>query len=318
VRLYDILDYLQIDSNEYKDIDIDKINTLSDANNKEISFLSNKKYLNDLQTTKAGAIFVSKEHIDRVPLSSIAIVCDNPYINIALISKLFAKPIIDTQAQKAIISKSAVIQINVYMGGDTIIEDDVTIMAGSYVGDRVVIGKGSIIYPNVSILNDTKIGQNCIINAGAVIGSDGFGFAPNHDDKPIKIYHIGDVIIEDDVEIGSNSTIDKAVYGHTIIQSGTKLDNLIQIGHNVHIGKNNFMAAQSGVAGSSKIGNNNMFGAQSGVSGHLEIGDNSTIYARGGVTKNLKSNQQYAGFPIVGHKEWIKKEVAISRLSKGK
>jgi UDP-3-O-[3-hydroxymyristoyl] glucosamine N-acyltransferase len=316
MNLFDILKYLNIDTTNFQDCKITKIDTLDNADKYSISFLANPKYKSILKKTKAKAVFVASNDIDDVPKETQAIICKDPYITIAKATKLFAKPIIDKNAQKPIIASSATIEENVHIGGDSYIGQNTTILANSYIGQRVSIGDNCIIYPNVSILNDTQIGDNCIIGAGAVIGSDGFGFAPNKDNNPIKIYHLGNVILKNNVEIGANTTIDKGVYGSTIIEDGTKLDNLIQIAHNVHIGQNNFFAAQSGIAGSSKIGDNNMFGAQSGISGHLDIGSNLIVYARGGVTKNLKSGGEYAGFPILPHRQWLKKEIAVNRLSK--
>jgi UDP-3-O-[3-hydroxymyristoyl] glucosamine N-acyltransferase len=318
MNLHDILNELGLETNALPNITIDRINTLSDATSSEISFLSNKKYRDALTSTTAGAVFVSPQEVEHVPASTIAIVTDEPYVMVAKSTKLFNKPLISDKGEEPKIGEGVVIQPHVHIGRDATIEDGVVIMAGAFIGDRVHIGKGSIIYPNVSVLNDSIIGTNVILNAGAVIGSDGFGFATGKDGVPIKIYHLGNVILEDDVEIGANTTVDRAAYGSTRVGRGTKLDNLIQVAHNVEIGANCYVAAQSGFAGSTKIGSGNLFGAQSGVSGHIEIGDGCTIYARGGVTKNLASGKEYAGFPIQEHRAWVKKEVAISRLAKGK
>jgi UDP-3-O-[3-hydroxymyristoyl] glucosamine N-acyltransferase len=318
MRLHSLLDALGLPLEGVKDIDIERMNTLQDASSKEITFLSNKKYRDQLVSTDAGAVFVTQDEAEHVPQSTIAIITDEPYVMVAKSSKLFAKPLISQDGQEPKIGKNVVIQDYVSIGRDSTIADNVTIMSGAFIGDRVHIGEGTIIYPNVSILNDTIIGENCIFNAGVVIGGDGFGFATGKDGIPIKIYHLGNVIIEDDVEVGSNTTIDRAAYGSTKIGKGTKLDNLIQIAHNVEIGSNCYFASQVGISGSTKIGNNNVFGGQVGTSGHNIIGDGCTIYARGGVTKDLEGGKEYAGFPIQEHRAWIKKEVAISRLAKGK
>ena len=178
------------------------------------------------------------------------------------------------------------------------------------------IGEGTILYPNVVVYRDCKIGKNCIIHAGTVIGSDGYGFAHTKDGKHVKIYQNGNVVIEDEVEIGANCTIDRAVFGTTLIKSGTKLDNLIQIGHNCEIGQNVLMASQVGISGSTKLGKNVVMGGQSATAGHLEIGDFATIAARGGVTKSLKGGKTYAGFPVMEHRLWLKLQAMLARMAK--
>ena len=167
------------------------------------------------------------------------------------------------------------------------------------------------------LYRDCTIGSESIIHAGTVIGSDGFGFASNRLGEHKKIYHIGNVVIEDNVEIGANTTIDRAVFGTTLIKKGSRLDNLIQVGHNCEIGEGSVFAAQSGLAGSSIIGRNNVFGAQSGVAGHLEVAPFNTFAARSGVTKSIKeSGKTFAGFPLMNHRVWLKIQVKLARLIK--
>ena len=183
-----------------------------------------------------------------------------------------------------------------------------------YIGNNVKIGNGSLIYPGVKILDDTIIGQNCIIHSSTTIGSDGFGFAPNDDGSYKKIPQTGNVVIGDNVEIGSNSTIDRATLGSTIISKGVKLDNQIQIAHNVEIGENTAIAAQSGVAGSTKIGKNCMIGGQVGIIGHIKIGDNVKIQAQAGVTSNIESNSRVTGTPAISYMNYNKSYIHFKNL----
>jgi len=191
-------------------------------------------------------------------------------------------------------------------------------MAGCYVGDNVVIGSNTLLHPNVTLYHGTKMGENCIIHAGTVIGSDGYGFAHTKQGEHVKIYQNGNVLIEDDVEIGANCTIDRAVFGITYIRKGTKLDNLIQIAHNCDVGEHNLMASQVGLAGSTTLGRNVVMGGQSATAGHLTLGDFTTIAGKGGVTKSLEGNKMYAGFPAVEIRVWRKLQASLMRLVKGK
>jgi UDP-3-O-[3-hydroxymyristoyl] glucosamine N-acyltransferase len=191
------------------------------------------------------------------------------------------------------------------------------LMPGVYIGSGAVIGDNTILYPNVVVYRDCKVGSNCIIHASTVIGSDGFGFASNKLGEHKKIYHNGNAVVEDNVEIGACTTIDRAVFGTTIIKSGTRLDNLIQIAHNCEIGEGSVIAAQSGFAGSSVVGRSNVFGAQSGVAGHLHIAPFNTFAARTGVTKTVQeSGKTFAGFPFMDHKVWLKIQAKLARLVK--
>jgi UDP-3-O-[3-hydroxymyristoyl] glucosamine N-acyltransferase len=238
-------------------------------------------------------------------------------LKLAQLTKLFANEIPKKDGNAPKIGENSNIQ-NVNFGKDVIIGNNVTIMSGAYIGDDVLIADNTLIYPNVTIYPKTKIGQDVIIHANSVIGSDGFGFAHNLDGTHVKIHHLGNVIIEDDVEIGSNVSIDKGVFGSTVISKGTKIDNLVQVAHNCQIGENTLITAQCGLAGSSKLGRNVVMGAQSGSAGHLEIGDFAMIAARGGVTKSLDGAKTYAGFPAIEHKTWLKKEAKLSKMAKQK
>ncbi len=299
-----------------EDKEIAGLEALDKAGPDELSFLENKKYLKSLATTKAGAVILKEEHLGSLPDGTSALISDEPYLTLAYISKLFAKPPFEQEGEAPKIGKNCTIAEDVYIGYGSIIEENVTLMPGVVIGDNVRVGAGTLIYPNVTIYRDCIIGKNCIIHAGTVIGSDGYGFAHTKDGRHIKIYQNGNVIIEDDVEIGANCTIDRAVFGSTVIKAGTKLDNLIQIGHNSEIGENVLMASQVGISGSSKLGRNVVMGGQSATAGHLSIGDFAVIAARGGVTKSIPGGKTYAGFPLMEHKAWLKLQAILARMVK--
>jgi len=299
------------------DFEIEGIDTLKSAKQKQLSFFENKKYIDELKNTKAGAVFISESDLEHLPKNSNALISKNPYLSMAKATKFFAKDLIrsDKQAQ---ISKNARIGERVHIGNGATIEDDVIILDGAFIGEDVKVGRGTIIHPNVVIYNDTIIGNDCIIHANSVIGSDGFGYAHTNEGEHIKIYHNGVVMIEDDVEIGSNTSIDRAVFGETIIKSGSKIDNLVQIGHNCDIGMRSIIVSQTGISGSSTLGRNVVMGGQSATAGHLKIGDFATIAARGGVTKSIDGGRVYSGFPLMLHSDWLKLQAKIAKFFKGK
>jgi UDP-3-O-[3-hydroxymyristoyl] glucosamine N-acyltransferase len=300
-----------------QELNIVGLNTLKDATKYHISFLENKKYLKELATTQAGAVFVTKEFEKLVPKNSVALVCDNPYLTLAQTSFYFKKELIKSDGQDAIVPTNSTIMANVYLGKDVIIGDNTTIMAGSYIGDNVIIGSNTIIYPNTTIYTDCKIGSNTIIHSGTVIGCDGFGFAPNKDGSYTKIYQNGNVVIEDYVEIGSNCTIDRAAFNSTIIKSHARLDNLVHIAHNCIIGTGSILTGQVGIAGSTILHEYVVMAGQSGATGHIEIAPFTTISGRGVVSKSIKEpNKQWSGFPLIEHKSWMKLQAKISRLLK--
>jgi len=300
-----------------EDIEIDGLNTIDSATSSQISFIHDKKYISKLPNTKAGAVLIEEKYKELLPKSSIALITDEPYLKLALASKLFAYKIV-TKGGHPNLGENCDIDKRVRFGKNVTLGDNVTVMASAYIGDNVEIGSNTIIYPNVTIYHHSKIGSNCIIHAGAVIGSDGYGFAHTKDGRHIKIYQNGNTVIEDEVEIGANTTIDRAVFGSTYIRKGVKLDNLVQIGHNCDIGEHTLMAGQAGIAGSTKMGRNVVMGGQSGTAGHLSIGDFTTVAGKGGVTKSLKGGKTYAGFPAIEHKLWLKLQAKISSLVKRK
>jgi UDP-3-O-[3-hydroxymyristoyl] glucosamine N-acyltransferase len=299
------------------DIDVSSLNTLADATSEQLSFLDNPKYVDALTATNAGAVLVHPKQAELVPSHTVAIVTEEPYLLLAHVSKLFAPKPIEIDGKEPIIANNTLISKNAYIGFGAIIGENATIMPGAFIGDNVVIGANTIIYANSTIYRDCKIGKNCIIHANTVIGSDGFGFAHTKTGEHIKIYQNGYVELEDDVEVGSNSSIDRGVFGPTLVKKGTKIDNLVQIGHNAEIGEGSIIVAQSGIAGSTKVGHHCVFGAQSGVSGHLEIAAMTTCVARTGLMGNIKEEgQTYAGFPHMPHRLWLKMNAKMKSLIK--
>ena len=298
-----------------KDIEIDGLHTLSTATSSQISFFNDKKYKEQLSTTKAGAVLIEEQYANLLPKTTLALITDEAYLKLALASKLFAYKI-ETKGGHPNMGEGCDIDKWVRFGKDVTLGDNITIMAGSYIGDGVTIGSNTLIYPNVTLYHHTVMGSNCIVHAGTVIGSDGYGFAHTKMGEHIKIYQNGNTVIEDDVEIGANCTIDRAVFGTTTIRKGTKLDNLIQIAHNCDIGEHTLMAGQVGIAGSTTMGRNVVMGGQSGTAGHLHIGDFVTVAGKSGVTKSLEGGKTYAGFPAIDHRLWLKIQAKIAGLVK--
>ena len=297
------------------DVEIRGLHTLSEADSSHLSFFNDTKYLKELPNTKAVAVLIEEKYAKLLPEGVIALITDEPYLKLALASKVFAYKI-GTQSGDIVHGENCDIDSKASFGKGVVLGDNVTIMAGAYIGDYVEIDSGTLIYPNVTIYHHSKIGKNCILHAGVVIGADGYGFAHTKMGEHIKIYQNGNTVLEDEVEIGANSTIDRAVFGTTYIRKGTKIDNLIQIGHNCDIGEHSLMAGQAGVAGSTKTGRNLILGGQAAISGHLDIGNFVTIAAKSGVTKSLKGGKTYAGFPAIEHRDWLRQQVKLSSLLK--
>ena len=295
------------------DQEVTSFATLTEATSSQIAFFVNPKLLGDLQNTKAGVVILPAAYLEHLPSGSQALISDNPYLSMAYASAFFAKKPFDTSSPATVSEKSS-IGAHVVIGSGSVVEEGVQIMPNVTIGANVSIGKNVVIYPNVVIYDGCVIGEGCIIQAGTVIGSDGFGYAHTKLGEHIKIYHTGNVILEENVEVGANTTIDKAVFGSTIIRKGTKIDNLVQIGHNCELGQYCIIVAQSGLAGSSKLGRNVVMGGQSATAGHLEIGDFATIAARGGVSKSIEGGKTYGGFPLTLQSEWLKTHAKIAKF----
>ncbi|MDR0408428.1 MAG: UDP-3-O-(3-hydroxymyristoyl)glucosamine N-acyltransferase [Campylobacteraceae bacterium] len=303
---------------EGEDKAISGLQTIKDASSEHIVYLENEKFLDTLKDTKAGAAIVLEKHRQFVPKNCSVIISQNPHLDMALLSRLFAPKIVGFASKPPRIDPSAVIMPNVYVGNGSVIKEDVTIMAGAYIGENVTVEEGTTIHPNAVVYNNCIIGKRCHLLANCVIGSDGFGYAHTRGGAHVKIYHLGNVVLEDDVEIGACTTIDRAVFGSTIIKKGTKIDNLVQVGHNCELGEHCIIVSQAGLAGSSTLGRNVVMGGQSALSGHIKIGDFATIAARSGVSKNIDGGKVYAGFPLMLHKDWLKMQVKILSFFKEK
>lgn len=289
-----------------------------------ISFLANPKYTQYIYETKSSIVLVKKDFIPEREVNATLIKVDDPYATLAMLLDMvhqlmnpqpvgieqpcFVSPDVD-------ITENAYVGAFAYISSGVVLGKNVKIYPQSYIGKNVEIGEGTIIYSGVKIYNGCKIGANCIIHSGAVIGADGFGFAPTADGYN-KIPQIGNVVIEDNVEIGANTTIDRATMGCTRVKKGVKLDNLVQIAHNVEIGENTVMAAQVGVAGSAKVGQWGMIGGQVGIAGHITIGDNVTIGAQSGIPSNVKSGSKLMGYPATDAKDFLRQAIYIKHLGK--
>jgi len=305
-------------------IEVFRLSKIEEGTEGSLTFLSNPKYLNYIYSTKASVTIVNDTFIAEHNITTTLIKVVDAY---AAFSKLLeyyneVKHNKTGIEQPSFLSPSVNHGENLYLGSFSYIGENVRIgknvkiYPNSFVGDNVVIGDNVILYAGSKIYSETIIGNNCTVHSGAVIGSDGFGFAPNSDGTYTKIPQIGNVIIEDNVDIGSCTTIDRATMGSTIIRKGVKLDNQIQIAHNVEIGENTVIAAQTGVAGSTKIGRNGMIGGQVGIVGHLNIGDNVRIQAQAGVGRNIKDNEIIQGSPAFGYNDFSKSYVHFRNLSK--
>ena len=305
-----------------RDVDISNISKIEEGKKGSLTFLANPKYTEFIYSTNASAAIVANDFEPTERINTTLIKVKDPYVSFTTILELFNKEITSKQgiSEFTVIDNSAKISDSSYIGSFTTIgknsevSDNCIIENQVFIGNNVEIGEGTRIFPGVKILDDTKIGKNCIIHNSCSIGTDGFGFAPNDDGSYKKIPQTGNVIIRDNVEIGSNSTIDRATLGSTIINKGVKLDNQIQIAHNVEIGENTAIAAQSGIAGSTKIGKNCMIGGQVGIIGHLKIGDNVKIQAQAGVTSDIKSDSRITGTPAISYMNYNKSYIHFKNL----
>ena len=304
--------------------EVSKLSKIEEGENGSLTFLSNPKYNPYLYTTNASIAIVDKTFVPEKEISTTLIKVDNAYKSFSKLLEFYNEVKNNKQGREAphFISDSAKIGENEYIGAFSYIGENVSIgnnvkiYPNTYIGDNTTIGDDCVIFSGVKIYSETQIGNQCKIHSGCIIGSDGFGFAPNENGQFKAIPQIGNVIIEDHVDIGSGSTIDRATLGSTIIRQGVKLDNQIQIAHNVEVGKNTVIAAQTGVAGSTKIGENCMIGGQVGIVGHLTIGNGVKIQAQSGITKNLKNNDVVQGTPAFGYTDFNKSYVYFRNLPK--
>ncbi len=299
---------------------------IQDAKTGQIAFLSNPKYEQFIYTTQASAVIVKKDFQARKEITTTLILVDDPYSSFTVLLEEYHKMISFQKVgieEPSFIGTNSSIGKNIYRGAfsyvgtNVKIGDSVKIYPHVYIGDNVTIGDNTILHSGVKVYSGSKIGSTCVLHAGCVIGSDGFGFAPQADGSYKTIPQLGNVIVEDRVTIGTNTVIDCAtLFGDaTIIRQGVKLDNLIQIAHNVEVGKNTVMAAQAGVSGSTKIGENNMIAGQVGIAGHLVIANNTSIGAQAGISKSIKDEgQKILGYPAFDIKEYFRSYAVFKRL----
>lgn len=303
-----------------------KVNTVAKIEEGQIgalSFLANPKYEHYLYNTKSSVVLVNKSFVPSQKVEATLIKVENAYEAFASLLRLVdqARPRKKGIHATAIIESTSKIGSDVfigpyaYIGENCIIGDGCAIYPQVYIGDNTKLGNNCTINPGVKIYHDCILGEGCIIHAGTVIGSDGFGFAPQSDSEFMKIPQLGNVVLEDHVEIGANVAIDRATMGSTIIRKGVKLDNLIQIGHNVEVGENSVMAAQTGISGSTKVGKNCMFGGQVGLAGHIKIANGTKIGAQGGILGDVKEeNTIIIGSPAIELKQFLRSSVIFKKL----
>lgn len=304
--------------------EVSQLSKIEEGYEGSLTFLANPKYLNYIYTTKASVTIVNNTFVPDAPLTTTLIKVEDAYASFSKLLEFYNEVKLNKSGieQPSFIAETAKYGTNLYLGSfsyigqNVVLGNNVKIYPNCFLGDNVVLGDNVIIFAGAKIYSETIIGNNCTIHSGAIIGADGFGFAPNPDGTYTKIPQIGNVVIEDNVDIGSCTTIDRATMGSTIIRKGVKLDNQIQIAHNVEIGENTVIAAQTGVAGSTKIGKNGMIGGQVGISGHLTIGDNVRIQAQSGVGRNIKDDEILQGSPTFGYNDFSKSYVHFKNLPK--
>jgi UDP-3-O-[3-hydroxymyristoyl] glucosamine N-acyltransferase len=297
---------------------------IEEAKAGQLAFLANPKYEDYLYSTAASVVIINDTQELRQSVSTALIRVPDAYSAFATLLAKYHEIVRQQMSgvqEPSYISNTAKYGDDVFIGAFSYLGDNVEIgnhtkiYPNAYLGDNVKVGNNSIIYPGVKIYHDCVIGNNVIIHAGTVIGSDGFGFAPQADGSFIKVPQIGNVRVEDDVEIGANTTIDRATIGSTIIKSGAKLDNLIQIAHNVEVGNSTVIAAQAGISGSTKIGNGAMIGGQAGIAGHLQLADGSKVNAQAGLGKSLKTpNTAVTGSPAYDYNKAIRSQSMARNL----
>lgn len=301
-----------------------KLAKIEEGTTGSLTFLANPKYQNFIYTTQATITIVNNSFEPEQEITTTLIKVEDAYKSFSKLLEYYNQ----VKLMKSGIEQPSVISDNVeygenlylgsfcYLGKNVKIGNNVKIYPNTFIGDNVTIGNNCVFFAGVRIYSETEIGANCTIHSGSIIGSDGFGFAPTEDGSYNKVPQIGNVILEDNVEIGACTTIDRATLGSTIIRKGVKLDNQIQIAHNVEIGENTVIAAQTGIAGSTKIGKNCQIGGQVGFAGHLVIGDNVRIQAQSGIGKNVKDGDTLQGSPSFNYGDWNKSYVHFRNLPK--
>ncbi len=303
-----------------------KLNTIAkieEGHEGALSFLSNPKYETFIYTTGSSAVLVRNDFKPVKKIKATLIRVEDPYRAVAMLLTMYeqAKSVKKGIHPTAVIDETASVGVDVYIGAYAVVSENAVVGDGCnlyphvFIGDRVKVGKNCTLHPGVKVYKECVIGNDCILHAGVVIGADGFGFAPSSDNNYMKVPQIGNVILEDNVEIGANSCVDRATMGSTVVQKGVKLDNLVQIAHNVVIGENTVIAAQSGIAGSTKVGKNCMFGGQTGAVGHITIADGCKVGAQTGIIGSVKEGDSIiAGTPSLDSKKFMRSYAYFVRL----
>ncbi len=304
------------------DVEVSKLSKIEEGFEGSLTFLANPKYTNYIYSTNASVTIVNKSFVAENEIKTTLIKVDDAYEAFSKVLEYYNQVKNNKEGIESpiFIAKSAKYGESIYLGAfsyigeNVVIGNNVKIFPNTYIGDNVTIDDNTTVFSGAKIYSETVIGKHCVINSGAIIGADGFGFAPNGNGEYKKIPQIGNVILEDFVDVGAATTIDRATLGSTIIRHGVKLDNQIQIAHNVEIGKNTVIAAQTGVAGSTKIGENCQIGGQVGIVGHITIGNNVKIQAQSGIGRHVKDNEVLQGSPAIAYGDFNKSYVHFKNL----
>jgi UDP-3-O-[3-hydroxymyristoyl] glucosamine N-acyltransferase len=319
-----IADILEGEVEGNPNVEVSQLSKIEEGKKGSLTFLANPKYTSYIYSTKASITIVDKDFKPEQEITTTLIKVEDAYKSFSKLLEYYNQVKnnkVDIE-QPSFQSETSTHGENVYLGafsylGEGVkIGENVKIYPHTYIGDNVVIGDNTIVFSGAKIYSECIVGNNCVINSGAIIGADGFGFSPNEKGEYSKVPQIGNVILEDFVDIGAATTIDRATLGSTIIRKGVKIDNQIQIAHNVEIGKNTVIAAQTGIAGSTKIGENCQIGGQVGIVGHITIGDNVKIQAQSGIGRNVKDNEVLQGSPALGYGDYNKSYVYFKNLPK--
>ncbi|MFT5103402.1 MAG: UDP-3-O-[3-hydroxymyristoyl] glucosamine N-acyltransferase [Candidatus Latescibacterota bacterium] len=303
-------------------VEVSKLAKIEEGTQGSLTFLANPKYTHYIYSTEASITIVDRNFIAESPISTTLIRVENAYKSFSKLLEYYNQVKMNKTGieEPNFISESVTYGENLYLGAFSYLGEKVSIGANTkiypnvYVGDNVTLGDNVIVFAGAKIYSETIIGDNCVIHSGVIIGADGFGFTPNEKGEYTKVPQTGNVVIEDNVDVGAGTTIDRATLGSTIIKRGVKLDNQIQIAHNVEIGENTVIAAQTGIAGSTKIGKSCLIGGQVGIAGHLVIGDNVRIQAQSGIGRNVKDSETLQGSPALNYGDYNKSYVHFKNL----
>jgi UDP-3-O-[3-hydroxymyristoyl] glucosamine N-acyltransferase len=305
------------------EVSVHAFGKIEEAQRGQLSFLANPKYEEYLYSTKASLVILNNDFVLRQPVAATLLRVNDAYSSFATLLDVYQKmqqSNLTGIQQPSYVASSATLDETVFVGAFAYVGEEVTIGKNSkiyphcFIGNNVTIGENCVLHPGVKIYHQCQLGNNIIVHAGTIIGSDGFGFAPRADGSLQKVPQIGHVVIEDDVEIGANTTIDRATIGATTIRKGAKLDNLIQIAHNVEVGDSTVIAAQAGISGSTKIGKGVMIGGQAGIVGHIELEDGAKVNAQSGVSKSIGKGKAVTGTPAADYTQSLRSQAIVRQL----